>query len=206
MRKGNTNRVFLPVFVYLFKEIVFYTIIATVLFFKRIYREWRSLFWILLLLLLAQAGFMAKGIQNLPFFLYNMYSRDEQPRDSLAVYLVKTPQGYYNHKALSGREQEMLMNSIGYYDNLKRDGDGTEQTIDNRFKGRVPRKLYMQMKNTLFNNIVRLDAFPTAWGRYYKEVGDTRFDSVSVVKSYIYRKSPFQKSPVDSVLFTVKIK
>lgn len=142
----------------------------------------------------------------MPFFLYDMYSRDHQPKDSIAVFLVKTPEGYFNHKKLSGREQEMLMNPLGYYDNLERDGDGTGQTIDNRFKGRVPDKLLSHMKNTLSNNIVRMEAFPAAWARYYKEVGDTRFDSVTVVKSYIYRQSPFKKSPIDSVMFTVKVK
>lgn len=176
------------------------------MFFNRIYREWRPFFWLLLLLLAAQAFFMAKGIQNLPFILYNMYSRDHPPKDSIAVYLVKTPEGYFNHKQLSGREQEMLMNSIGYYDNLRRDGDGTEQSVTGRFKGRLPEWFCSYAVNTLCNGTVRMDRFPAWWGRYFRELEGDRFDSVTVVKSYVYRQAPFRKSATDSVLFTVKLK
>ena len=97
------------------------------MFLKRVYAEWRLLFWCLLLLMTAQFFFMAKGIENVPFFLYHMFSKDHQPVDSTAVYLVKTRDGYLNHKQLSNREDEMLMNSAAYYYRLK------QKDIDGRF-------------------------------------------------------------------------
>lgn len=175
-----------------------------ILFLKQIYRDWKPFFWMLLLLMGGQAFFMLKKIQNLPFFLYEMYSRDHQPRDSFAVYLIKTPDGYFNHKSLSGREQEMLMNSLAYYNNLQRDGDGVLITVEKRFRSRLPGSLYRYVQDQLGNDSLAMRQFPQWWGRYFNEVAGKHWDSVAVVRSFVYRKTPFPKSASDSVLFTVK--
>ncbi|MBK7434979.1 MAG: hypothetical protein IPI66_14555 [Chitinophagaceae bacterium] len=101
-----------------------------IMFLKRLYTGWRPLFWLLLLLLLAQSFFMYKGIQNLPFFLYHMYSKEHRPQDSIPVYLLKTPYGYLDHKQLSNREEELFLNTVAYYQNLQRDGDGTAEAVE----------------------------------------------------------------------------
>jgi hypothetical protein len=176
------------------------------LFLKRIYKEWRALFWILLVCGLAQVFFMAKGIQNIPFFLYNMYSKPHPPLDSFAVYLVKLPGGYYDHKQLTNREQEMLLNSVGYFENLLRDGDGTLQSINNRFAGRVSPGLLQYFKENLYNDSNKLAAFPQWWARYFKQVSGQKTGLVSVVKSYVTASAGYPKSVQDSVLFTVQLK
>jgi hypothetical protein len=164
------------------------------------------MFWLLLLLVAGQLFFMAKGIENLPFFLYHMYSQDHPPKDSIGVYLVKTGAGYYNHKDLSSREQELLLNSVGYYANLKRDGDGINQSIQKRFGKIAGGKRYTWLQKQLSNDSSRLSAFPAWWGRYFRTVAKKGFDSVSVVRSYVYTVKPYNRSTTDSLLFTIKLK
>jgi hypothetical protein len=144
---------------------------------------------------------MAKAIENVPFFLYHMYSRDQQHVDSTAVYLVKTPDGYFNHKKLSAREQEMLMNTVSFYVKLKQNGDGINETINARF-GKGQDHLVRQLANDSSD----LAAFPKWWSKYFRRVSNKKYDSVSVIKSYVYSAWPYKKSTTDSLLFTVKLK
>ncbi|HMK02980.1 MAG TPA: hypothetical protein VK489_02265 [Ferruginibacter sp.] len=170
------------------------------------YKEWRLMFWLLLLFVVGQFFFMAKGIQNVPFFLYYMYSQKHPPKDSIAVYLIKTSTGYYDHKKLSSREQELLMNSVGYYVNLKRDGDGINETIKKRF-GKITGKGGLSyLQEQLVNDSSALLQFPEWWGRYFQTVVKNKFDSVSVVRSYVSTAPPYNKSATDSLVFTIKLK
>lgn len=173
----------------------------------RIYKEWRLLFWALLLFMAAQLFFMAKGIENVPFFLYHMYSKAHQPVDSIAVYLVKGPYGLYlNHKQFSNREEEMLMNSIGYYVNLKKAGKQALATVEQRLRGRLPAAGYDYMLAHLTNDDAAIAAFPLWWARYFQSVTDNNIDYVSVVRSYVYASPPYNKSLTDSLVFTVNLR
>lgn len=171
----------------------------------RLYREWRFLFWVLLLLLLAQLFFMAKTIENVPFFLYHMYGQAHPPKDSSVAYLIKTNEGYFNHKRLSSREQEMLMNPVIYYENLVKTGDGTFGTVENRFAKFVDSAGLIYLKRQLGNEPLSVATFPAWWGRYFKSISKKNYDSVSVVKSYLYTKQPYQKAAIDSVIFSIKL-
>ena len=176
------------------------------MFLKRVYKEWRLLFWCLLLLMAAQFFFMAKGIENVPFFLYHMFSKDHQPVDSTAVYLVKTRDGYLNHKQLSNREDEMLMNSVAYYCRLKQNGDGTAESVKDRFKNKVPASVYDYMDKHLVNDSISMSAFPKWWGAYLSSVIKNDYDVVALVRSFVYTKPPYNKSVSDSVIFYVNLK
>ena len=176
------------------------------LFLKRVYKQWRTLFWVIIVLIAAQLFFMAKGIQNLPFFLYNMYSKVHPTVDSTAVYLVKTKDGYFNHKKLSNREQEILMNSIAYYVNLQRDGDGTIETARQRFSRIGYGNADSYFIKQLGNDSISLAAFPPRWGKYFSSVSNDKYDSATVVKTYVYSKQPYQRSATDSIVFTIKLK
>lgn len=154
----------------------------------------------------AQLFFMIRGIENIPFFLYHMYSQQHPAKDSSAVYLIKTRDGYFDHKQLSNREQEILMNPVIYYVNLKKDGDGTFETVEKRFAKRVPATTLTYLKQQLGNDSISLAKFPSWWGTYFKSVSKINEDSVSVVKTYVYSKPPYRKSATDSLIFTLKLK
>ena|SRR5437868_1026490 len=152
--------------------------------------------------MVGQLFFMAKAIENIPFFLYHMYSQAHPTRDSIAVYLIKTPDGYFNHKKFSSMEQEILMNSVSYYVNLKRDGDGIRGSIQKRF-GRTG---YTYLQEHLSNDSASLAQFPGWWARYFRALAKNNFDSVSVIRSYVYSKPPYNKAAADSLIFTIKLK
>lgn len=174
---------------------------------KRLYREWRLMFWLVLLFIAGQAYFMTKGIENIPFFLYHMYSKDHHTVDSIPIYLIRGPYGIYlNHKQLSNREEEMLMNSVGYYVNLKKTGGDINTTVEKRFKGRVPDALYDQLEAHLTNDQYALAAFPQWWADYFNTVTNNNAFYVAVVKSYVYSTPPYKKSITDSTIFTVNLK
>lgn len=164
------------------------------------------MFWVVMIFIPAQAFFMAKGIENIPFFLYHMYGQKHPPRDSIGVYLIKTSAGYYNHKKLSNREQEILMNAVSYYVNLKKAGDGINGSIQKRFGKIVSGSTYEYLQKHLANDSTAMAKFPQWWGRYFKSVSNNDEDSVSVVKAYVYSKPPYNKSLTDSLIFTIKLK
>jgi hypothetical protein len=172
------------------------------LFLQQLYKEWRLLFWIVIAFIIGQCYFTYKGVKNVPFFLYYMYGQKHPKQQSIDVLLIKTSQGYYNHQQLSGREQELLLNTVNLYTNLKTKGDGTVINIDNRFiNPDVKQYLYKMM----CNDSTALQQFPQWWGNYFKQVSHISNDSVSVVKSIVSTTYPYTKLPTDSVIFSIKI-
>jgi hypothetical protein len=159
--------------------------------------------WALLALIAAQAFFMYKGIENVPFFLYNMYAGSHPGADSQAVYWVKTPAGYLNNRRFSNRQQELLYNTPGYYAALRSSPrDTVLQVVDTRFAGRVSPGLYAYMVGSLSNGPAAIDGFPAWWGRYFRSVCPGQ-GPVQVVQARVSLRPPYGKSPVDSILFTI---
>lgn len=159
-----------------------------------------------MVLIAAQLFFMGKTIENVPFFLYYMYGQPHPPKDSSVVYLIKTEEGYFNHKKLSSREQEMLMNPVIYYENLVKNGDGTFSNVEKRFTRWVDSSKIKYLNQQLANEPVSVATFPAWWGRYFKSVSETTCESVSVVKSFVYAKPPYHKAAHDSIIFSLKLK
>lgn len=173
------------------------------MFLQTLYRRWRGLFWVLLLLIAAQLFFMAKGIENIPFFLYNMYSQPHHPKDSATVYLIKTNTGYSNTKAWSNRQEELLMNSAGYWLTLLQKGDATASTVQQRLKGRLPEGWYNFIQKGLVNDSVTIAAFPGWWARYFT-AQHSAVGPVQLVQTTVSLRPPYGKSFVDSILFTTQ--
>lgn len=178
------------------------------MFLKKVYKEWRALFWAILVFIAAQAFFMYKGIENVPFFIYSMFSTVHPVKDSAEVILIKTKDGYISPFLQSNREAEMLINNVPYYNQLKRNGyaDGINETIERRFKNRLPASQYKFVFDGLSNDSIAVNKYPQWWADYFSSVFDEGLDSVEVVKSYIYYQPSFHKSLVDSVIFSVSLK
>ncbi|MBC7887840.1 MAG: hypothetical protein H7Z13_08110 [Ferruginibacter sp.] len=178
------------------------------MFLKKVYQQWRAFFWAIIIALAAQFFFMAKGIENVPFFIYSMYSYAHQPQDSFNVILVKTQGGYLNPYQLSGRESEMLMNNISYFSKMKKLAyqDYITPTVERRFKNKLPINTYNFVERGLVNNHLQFSKYTGWWKRYLATVYKNPFDSVMVVSAYIQYQPEFSKSPVDSVIFTCYFK
>jgi len=178
------------------------------MFLIKVYKQWKAFFWVIIIALLAQFFFMAKAIENIPFFLYHMYSYAHQPKDSIPVVLIKTSDGYLNPFELSGRESELLMNNILYYTKMKKNNwnDPLIPTVEKRFSKRVPANTLLYLQQGLVNDSIDFSGYTDWWLRYFKTVAKKSYDSATVVSGYVKYNRVLSKSPSDSIIFTAQIK
>ncbi len=175
------------------------------MFLQRLYKEWRAFFYVVLVLVAAQLFFMYKGIENVPFFLYHMYSQRPAAVDSQEVYLVKTAEGYLIPKRMSNRQEELLMSAPAYYLSLCRSSrDTILPVVESRFRGRLPQGIYQWTSAHLSNSPAALAAFPGWWASYFYAVHPQVKTPVQLVKTMVSARYPFAKSPIDSVIFSIK--
>src|SRR5690242_10866955 len=104
---------------------------------KDLYAKWKPMFWMVMAFMLFQGFFMYKGIQSVPFFLFNMYSTRIAGSDTSPVYTVYLNGKLFPVDRLSGRERETLLGSFSYYQKLKDNNfHATDSlTISQRFNG-----------------------------------------------------------------------
>jgi hypothetical protein len=174
------------------------------MFIKRLFNGWRALFWIVLVLILAQVFFMYKGIENVPFFLYHMYAQRHSHHDSATVLLVKTQDGYMSNKSFSNRQEELLFNAAGYWLSLKSSvRDTILPVVESRFKNRLPAGMYARLQQQLSNSSAAIDSFPAWWSRYFYGIRPQKQGQAWLVQSRVSLNPPYLKSPQDSILFTI---
>ncbi len=176
------------------------------MYLSKVYRDWKFLFWLIITGMVLQAYSMYKGIENVPFFLHNMFSTTHAAADSVKVYLVKTNAGYFNTSNLSGRENEMLMNNVAYYHDRSRNRfrDPLIPTVESRFKDRVGDSTYQYLRGSLSNSIRSFEKFPAWWGRYFMQVQARSFPEITLVSTFIYFQPSIYKSSVDEIVFSVQ--
>ncbi|HMO60645.1 MAG TPA: hypothetical protein PKC39_04545 [Ferruginibacter sp.] len=176
------------------------------MFLKKVYTTWPALFWGILIFIGAQAFFMYKGIQTIPFFIYSMFSTPHPVQDSVEVVLIKTENGYISPFNFSNREAEMLLNNVPYYSLLKQQGsDITLPTVESRFKNRLSPPLYQRVLQALVNDSAAVNRYPQWWAKYFTSVQAVNRGTVQLVKSYMLYQPALHKSPKDSVIFSVQL-
>ena len=158
------------------------------MYLSKVYSQWKLFFWAIVIFMAGQFFFMYKGIQNIPFFLYHMFSTTHSPADSVQVFLVKTPKGYFNTNKLSGREREMLLNNLGYYLAGKAAAfkDPLEPTVHHRFASVLPEQHRQFISEGLLNSSEAISSFPAWWQRYFDQIQNTHADSIQVVSAFVY--------------------
>jgi hypothetical protein len=175
------------------------------MFLKKVYKEWQTLFWVVLVLILAQVFFMYKGIENVPFFLYHMYAQPHGHKDSATVLLVKTENGYISNKSFSNRQEELLFNSAGYWLSLKNSArDTILPVVESRFKNRVSDGMYARLQRQLSNSSTAIDSFPDWWSRCFYSIRSKTPGQAWLVQSRVSLNPPYLKSPQDSIIFTIR--
>jgi hypothetical protein len=174
------------------------------MFIKKLFCEWRALFWIVLVLILAQLFFMYKGIENVPFFLYHMYAQRHRHNDSATVLLVKTESGYISNKSFSNRQEELLFNAAGYWLSLKNSArDTILPVVQSRFKNRLPAGMYALLQQQLSNSSMAIDSFPAWWSRYFLSIRPKTQGRAWLVQSRVSLNPPYLKSSADSIIFPI---
>lgn len=178
------------------------------MFLLKVYQQWRAFFWVILFAFTAQFFFMVKGIENIPFFLYHMYSYPHVSKDSFNVILIKTQGRYLDPYKLSGRESEMLMNNVSHYNQMKKKSwnEPITQTVTERFKNRVPGNTYNYLQKSLVNDSASFSRYINWWEKYFSRIYSGSNDSVVIVSGFVHYRPVFSKSSQDSILFTCFIK
>jgi len=157
------------------------------MFLKKLYREWRTAFYAVVVFALLQAFFMYKAVETVPFFLYNMYSTPQLHRDSTTRVLVTINGTPFDPATLSGREQETLIGSFDYFERLKKNNfyATDSATISKRLKNKLPSGLFKSVFGRLTNRSVNDSVFLEWWGRYLSEVSGRRVDAFTIVRSSV---------------------
>jgi hypothetical protein len=163
------------------------------MFLQDLYRHWKKMFYALLVLALAQAFFMYKAVETVPFFLYNMYSTRQHNGDTsyrTAVYL----NGHlFNTAHLSGHEQETIFGSLSYFKKLQSQHYfATDSiTVAHRLK-LLPAGWYQAGFDRLTNTSVSEGQYLDWLARYLAQVSGEAVDSFSLVTSTVLWKPAYR--------------
>ncbi|MEO5646989.1 MAG: hypothetical protein ABIQ56_01435 [Chitinophagaceae bacterium] len=148
---------------------------------------------------------MFKGIENIPFFLYHMFSTKHQPQSSYLILAIKTDKGFFDSKSLSNREYELLIGSAEHYAKLQTTGDPTSKLIDSRF-GKMGSELTNYANKHLVNDSISIEQYPRWWARYFTKITGGKFNTAGIVYMHIsYVDSQVIATPGD-ILFTEKLR
>jgi hypothetical protein len=155
------------------------------MFLKRLYHQWRPMFWVVIIFIICQVLFMYKAVETIPFFLFNMYSTRQQPLDTTYRTTIYINGKYFNTDNISGHERETLLGSLAYFRKLKDHGfyATDSQTIKNRFSGKVPSALYNTFYKRLTNTSVTDKLFYNWWCKYLSRVARREADSFTIIQS-----------------------
>lgn len=171
------------------------------MFIRKLYNRWPAMFYTVILFLAAQLLFMYKAIETVPFFLLTMYSNPTPVQDTIKKTSLYINGKKSDVKSLSDREGEILLGSLGYFLELKKNNfyatDTT--TINKRFQGRLPASWYHYIFKNLTNTSVTDTVYLEWWCRYASKVFKEKVDSFSLFQSTIVWQ-PYYHSLHDSNL------
>jgi hypothetical protein len=173
-------------------------------FLKRLYQEWRVMFWIVVIFISFQMLFIYKGIENIPFFLYHMFSTRHTTKQVYKIYAIRIDSNYYDVTKLSNRENEMLIGSAERYVQLKGMPDPIRHVIDSRFS-KAGEELRGYLYRQLLNDSSIIGGYPEWWARYFSKVSGIKVRRVSLVTFDVAFAPHLHKQSDDSILFTVKL-
>jgi hypothetical protein len=155
------------------------------MFLKTLYQRWRMMFWIVLGFIALQAFFAFKGIQNTPFFLFNMYSTRQQNKDTTYKIRLLVNNKAFNYHSLMYREAESLIGSFEYFERLQQtDFHATDpQLVKARLENKLPRKIYGIAFNRLTNAAMTKEMYLAWWLKYLEAVTGETINTVQVVRT-----------------------
>ena len=176
------------------------------MFLKQLYHQWRAMFWVVLLLIAGQFFFMLKGIENSPFFLYNMFSTVHKNKERTPIYLIKTNTGYFNPFTKSNRTAELLTNNLDlyYYMQQHQYKDPILATVQKRFGNKISTKQLKNLVNNICNDSLATAAYPMWWANYFSSIQQGEIKATEIVKTTVEYNTSLQKSNIDSTLFLLQ--
>lgn len=157
------------------------------MFLKKLYSQWRSMFYFLLVLIACQVFFMYKGVETIPFFLFHMYSTRQPALDTTIQTKIFIRGKEFDTRKLTGREKETLMGSLSYFYRLRENNfHATDSaTIASRLKGILNPGMYDKVYSRLTNSKIDDKVFFDWWQKYLSRVSGQTADTFSILKSTI---------------------
>jgi hypothetical protein len=130
---------------------------------------------------------MYKGVETIPFFLFNMYGTRHVTRDTTYNVAIYVNDKKLDKSKLIGREKESLFGSLNFFEQLKKnDFFATDpNVIEKRFKHRLPQNLYNLVYTRLTNSQITDSAFYNWYAKYLSQVAGQQVDFFSIRRSSV---------------------
>lgn len=161
----------------------------------KVWKESKALFIFLFIFIFFQFFFIAKRIQNFPFFIFDMYSRPIEKPTTFSIYEIKANGKSVDYTSFKNTQENTILNSIQTYSTAKKEFPKSiyETLIEHRFKNKISTTNYQFIKNGLSNNEAAIYEFDNWLNRYCIQ---------SNVDFSVYKNTyNFQnKSKIDSIL------
>ena len=134
----------------------------------KVWKESKPLFICIIAFIILQFFFIAKRVQNFPFFIFDMYSRPIEKPATFSLYRIEQFQDAINYTSFTNTKENIVLNTIKTYQLSKQSYPKApnEAVIEHRFKNNVSCKNYQFIKDGLMNDIASIYSYQD-WLSYY---------------------------------------
>jgi hypothetical protein len=138
---------------------------------------------------------MYKGVETIPFFLFNMYGTRHINKDTTYNIVIYVNDKELDKSKLNGREKESLFGSLNFFEQLKKNNflAVDPKIIEKRFKGRLSQNLYNIIYKRLTNYEITDSAFFNWYAKYLSQVAGQQTDSFAILRSSVIWKPHFKQ-------------
>lgn len=165
----------------------------------KVWKESKLLFIGIIIFIFFQFFFIAKRVQNFPFFIFDMYSRPIEKPTTFSIYEIKQNEQTINYTAFTNTKENVVLNTIKTYESAKQSFPYAinEAVIEHRFKNKISSLNYQFIRYGLINDKESIAKFDN-WLNQYLIQSNVDF---SVFKNTYNFQS---KTKIDSVLILSK--
>ncbi|HUM53422.1 MAG TPA: hypothetical protein PK431_16485 [Chitinophagales bacterium] len=134
----------------------------------KVWKESKALFIGIFIFIFFQFFFIAKRIQNFPFFIFDMYSRPIEKPSTFTIYEIKANGKSVDYTSFKNTQENTILNTIQTYETTEKVFPKSiyETVIEQRFKNKISSSNYQFIKNGLSNNKAAIDEFDNWLNRY----------------------------------------
>lgn len=169
------------------------------LFLVKLFREYKIFFWVCLVFILLQTFFTIKRVQNFPFFIFDMYSREVTIPDTIHFNMIMLDDQEFDYTRLPHWSEQTLLGTFDLYrDYRTRKEDNWARVIRKRF----PETSFLgsYLNNTLTNTAVQYNKYPNWIFNYIDNItgADAKSNSIEFIDAY-YKVNGYDIQPINQV-------
>ncbi len=168
------------------------------MYLKELRKNYKKLYFFVLLFIVGQVFFTYKGVETFPFFNYGMYSGEESNPSIISYYLIYNDTILLNDAFRTQLHKDMVMNTLKGFDQINTKDSLVQIAIDGRMKDAKMNTLF---KNRLLNSSLSRDSFKPWLRHYLSETLNTDIQHLKVIKLSIHKINGFQKQQTTLIDF-----